>query len=138
MGEANIFDINEDVQLRPTLWNELVKFRANYECEKCGYEQPQELALEDRRNMGIHAHHLDGNHENNCLSNGQALCQPCHASISAKEKHEAGSFGRASWKDQVECEFCGKLIREGMLENHMKARHKAAAKELYMNLEVSN
>lgn len=52
------------------LWNALVKYRADYCCERCGAkpEPPRRLV----------AHHKDWDDTNNRLDNGESLCAPCH------------------------------------------------------------
>jgi len=55
-----------DTLLDDKLWNALIKFHADYECETCGDSED------------LHAHHMDGNHDNNRLENGLCLCSTCH------------------------------------------------------------
>jgi len=118
--------IDNNEQLSPSLWNALVKHRARYACEECGYRPPEGSKREEFRNTGLHAHHLDANRDNNCLSNGQCLCHACHSRASALTRHDSGQFGRASWKQvQLTCEHCGKSVLSKNYQKHLRARHKA-------------
>jgi hypothetical protein len=70
--------VDDEVQFRAHRWCELVKARAGYRCEECG-----------ATGVRLHAHHVNehGRHwaqRNGCepdnrLSNGQCLCDSCHA-----------------------------------------------------------
>lgn len=43
----------------------------------------------------LHAHHIDGNHDNNCATNLIILCRPCHLRLHGrKERIEGYIYGR--------------------------------------------
>ena len=47
-------------------------------CQQCGMTREESLLKYDEE---LSVHHLDGNHYNNVLNNGVALCKGCHATI---------------------------------------------------------
>lgn len=57
------------------LYNAPYRAHVKDACETCGYSS----IYDDRRDLDVH--HLDGNHQNNDLSNLQTLCVPCHRGI---------------------------------------------------------
>lgn len=63
------FHVDDDTLLPRSVWQFLVKLRADWMCERCN-EQPE------RR---LQAHHKDENKVNHRLSNGECLCLSCHA-----------------------------------------------------------
>lgn len=68
------FEVSDDEQLPRAVWGWLVKRRADSRCEIC-----TRRAIEGK--LRLHAHHIDGNRENNALSNGQSLCASCHSDV---------------------------------------------------------
>lgn len=59
------FDIFE--QIPHDAWVFLIKYIARFRCEACG-----------AKFIDLEAHHLDKNHDNNCLANGVCVCKNCH------------------------------------------------------------
>jgi hypothetical protein len=71
-----VVEVDLDELLCLLLWTELVRYRANYRCQKCGAAGPY-----------LAAHHIDEDKANCRLSNGECLCRRCHS------KHHANSSG---------------------------------------------
>jgi len=71
-----VLEVGLDQQLPRYVWSWLVKYRANFTCDECGYK------------WGLHAHHTNGIATDNRLSNGQCVCQKCHtiAHVAARAK----------------------------------------------------
>ena len=101
-----LVEVDDEEQLPETIWLALVKARAGFRCEDCG-------GTEDR----IDSHHLNGDHADNRLVNGQALCTRCHGRVTNvgrvlsedhKEKLRRAALGRPHTNEEKE------LIRQGM------------------------
>lgn len=87
--------IPHDEQLALSLWRELIKYRAGWCCEECDadFTEPK-----TRKQTKLHAHHVDLNGSNNCLSNGVALCGSCHGKIHG----DISRVGGHVWKNTSE------------------------------------
>lgn len=66
------WNIDEDELLSHWLWSLLIRIRAEWRCEACGFEPAV-------RGTTLHGHHIDHDHENHRLNNGQVLCPSCHS-----------------------------------------------------------
>lgn len=56
------------------LRNKLLQNNRPYKCENCGCDGHWQNGM-----ITLHVHHIDGNHQNNDISNLQFLCPNCHA-----------------------------------------------------------
>jgi hypothetical protein len=82
------FSVDLEAQLEPDLWRGLVRLRADNSCEDCGV-----VCTAERR---LHAHHINGNHDDNRLANGEGLCKPCHHRRHVSAMHTPESAAKIS------------------------------------------
>lgn len=81
------------------LLKKLLETGRNYECEICHIKDW------NNKDLCLHVHHIDGNPQNNDVSNLQLLCPNCH---SQTENWCAKNIKRE--KQKIQCSNCGAII----------------------------
>jgi len=67
--------------LKKTAYRKIAFDNLPHCCDECGYEKIIDI---------LEVHHVNLDHDDNCLDNLQILCPTCHREIHYSEKTEAG------------------------------------------------